>query len=222
MPRRKYFLGTGEYYHVFNRSIDGRPIFDSLKDCKRALNIINYYKHSGKKIRFSKYLLLNKEMRKLIWTDLKSKTPYIEIVSFCLMPNHYHLLLQQQLDNGITKFIQDFQNSYSRFFNTKYKRVGTIWQGQFKARHIENDEQLLHVNRYIHLNPYTSYIVKSLEALKDYPWSSLREYLQKANVISNGEIIRSNFNDITSYIKFVFDQADYQRELDRIKHLVIE
>lgn len=147
----------------------------------------------------------------------------VDIICFCLMPNHFHLLLNQLKDNGISKFMANLQNSFTRYFNTKHERIGHLLQGQFKAVLIEDDNQLLHVSRYIHLNPYSSYVVKDLESLEQYLWSSFPEYLGKvAAEICNKEIILSQFKDKKDYKKFVFDQADYQRRLEEIKHLVIE
>lgn len=147
----------------------------------------------------------------------------VELICFCLMPNHLHLLLSQKKDNGISKFMANLQNSYTRYFNTKHERIGPLMQGQFKAVLIEDDEQLLHVSRYIHLNPYSSFIVKDLTDLEKYPWSSLPEYLGIVSTsICNKQVILSYFKSVEDYKKFVFDQADYQRKLEKIKHLILE
>ena len=76
----------------------------------------------------------------------------MEIICYCLMPNHLHLLLRQLMDGGISKFMSNFANSYTRYFNTKSKRKGPVFEGKFKAKRIETDEQLLHLSRHIHLN----------------------------------------------------------------------
>lgn len=147
----------------------------------------------------------------------------IEFVCFCFMSNHFHFLLKQSKDNGISKFMGQFENSYTRYFNTKYNKNGPILQGRFKAVMVEDDYQLLHLSRYIHLNPYSSFVVKNLADLESYPWSSLPEYLGKTErEICNKEIILSNFKTIEDYQQFVFDQADYQRNLEKIKHLLLE
>lgn len=93
------------------------------------------------------------------------------------MPNHFHLLLQQIRDGGITEFISKLTNSYTRYFNIRNKRIGPLFQGEFKAVHVETDEQLIHLSRYIHLNPIVSYITKKLES---YQWFSYLEYLGRA------------------------------------------
>ena len=119
--------------------------------------------------------------------------------------------------------MSNFQNSYTRYFNTKHERVGQIFLRPFKAIRIHTEEQLLHVSRYIHLNPYSSSIVESIQELKDYPWSSLNEYLDPTkDGICEKEITLSYFKDSQSYAAFVLDQADYQKELEEIKHLAID
>lgn len=137
------------------------------------------------------------------------------------MPNHFHFLLKQIKDNGISHFVANFQNSYTRYFNVKWKKDGPLLLTQFKAVRIEDDNQLLHVSRYIHLNPYSSFVIKSIDNLIDYPWSSLKEYLSSANVVKSEEIINL-IGSSKKYKKFLLDQADYQRTLDQIKHLTHE
>lgn len=224
MPARKVPLVTGQYYHIFNRGINKQPIFLGLKEYQRAFNLLDFYSFATTKLRFSKFLQLAKDERISIYENMrKERDKIVEIVSFCLMPNHFHFLLQQKKDNGISKFMALFQNSYTRYFNTKYKKIGPILQGQCKAVRVEDDEQFIHLTRYIHLNPYTSYVVKEKEDLEIYPWSSFPEYIERSETnICDKAIVAERFKDVASYKKFVYDQADYQRELDRIKHLTLE
>lgn len=225
MPRRVYVLATGEYYHVFNRTIDKRPIFLGTRECKRAINVMRYYSFDRPPVKFSKFITLSKEMRASIMNALIKGKTLVDFTAYCLMPNHFHILLKQKLDNGISKFMANFQNSYVHYFNTKSERKGPIWQGQFKAVRIEDDTQLLHVSRYIHLNPYTSFLVGDVEILQRYPWSSLPEYLGinlSSMDICDKSIILANFKEQKEYQQFVLDQADYQRKLGEIKHLVVE
>lgn len=139
------------------------------------------------------------------------------------MPNHFHLLLKQKVDNGISKFVANFSNSYTRYLNTKTRRIGPIFQGKFQAIRIETEEHLQHVCRYIHLNPYTSYLVKDLNDLENYPYSSFPEYLGKTKKdFCQKEDILYHFKSPKKYREFVFNQADYQRSSNRIKHLSLE
>jgi putative transposase len=224
MPGRKIPLVTNEYYHVLNRGIASQPIFPSKRDYQRARETLFYYQNKTVPLKYSKFLRLATQKRAKILENLKAKGQYrVEIVCYCLMPNHVHLLLKQAINEGISKFMSDFTNSYTRYFNTKNERKGPLFEGKFKAIRIETDEQLLHLSRYIHLNPYSSYAVKSLKELESYSYSSFPEYHQKTeSSFCNKEIILDQFKNSQSYKKFVFDQADYQRELEKIKHLTLE
>lgn len=224
MPVRLVPLATNEYYHIFNRGINKQPVFLGLRDYNRALDTLEFYSFSNTPIRFSKFLLLAREDRSNILDGLrKENKKLMDTICFCLMPNHFHFLLKQREENGISKFMANFQNSITRYLNTKYKKFGPIFQGQFKAVRIEDEEQLLHVSRYIHLNPYTSYIVKNIDDLSGYPWSSFPEFIEaKDRSISSNSIILSNFKTRGDYKQFVFDQANYQRQLNVIRHLLLE
>ena len=115
------------------------------------------------------------------------------------------------------------QNSYTKYFNLKRKQTGSIFQGHFKAVRVETDEQLVHLSRYIHLNPYSSFVVKSIEKLETYPWSSLPDYLGETKYsFLNKKPVLDFFKNNKAYQKFVFDQADYQKNLEKIKHLTWE
>lgn len=222
MPGRVLPLVTGEIYHVFNRGIDRRPTFIAKKEYERALQSIKFYRFAQPPIRLSRFLLLDKKRQELVLDALENSFRLVDIICFCLMPNHFHFLLKQKKDNGISKFLSNFQNSYTRFFNTKNQRDGPLFLNQFKAIRIETDEQLVHVSRYIHLNPYTGYIIKTLEEIKLFPYSSLASYLEDSNDFIQTELIQSFFNKPIDYQEFVFNQADYQRRLKEIEHLLLE
>ena len=223
MPRRKIPLANGEYYHIFNRGVNKIPIFNNASDYKRVTLATRYYSSAHTPMRLSRFLKLSNEERASYWLKIKNLPKLISIISYCIMPNHFHFLLKQKLDRGISKFIKYLQASYALYFNTKYERIGPLLQGQFKAGRIEDDEQLLHVSRYIHLNPYTSYLLKDIKELEVYPWSSFLNYLGKSEhkICSTDEVL-SFFKDKQKYKEFVFNQADYQRKLEDIKHLVLE
>lgn len=224
MPGRRVPLVTNEIYHVINRGTGSQPIFLAQRDYLRGQETIFYYQNQDLTLRYSFFLRLPKQQKEELLNQLKTKRKFlIEIIAFCLMPNHVHLLLKQIQDNGISAFMSNLSNSYTRYFNTNQKRIGSLFQGKFKAVRIETDEQLIHVSRYLHLNPYSSYVVKNLKELENYPYSSLPEYLNpKTPARCNKEIVLQHFKDVSSYEKFVFDQADYQRKLLEIKHLVLE
>jgi putative transposase len=213
MPTRKNILVTGEIYHVFNKSIAEFKIFNNHSEFSRMLDTIRYYQYERPSIKFSKFI---KSSNKDIFISKKEKL--VEIISYCLMPTHIHLILKQLKENAISISMGNIQNSYTRYFNTKHIRKGPLWEGRFKNVLIKTDEQLLHLTRYIHLNPVTAYLVTRPE---EWLFSSYREYL----MIDDKKICRyDNVLDIEPdfYRKFVEDRVVYQRELAKIKDLVFE
>ena len=222
MPGREEPLVTGEIYHVINRGIASMPIFVDDHHYQHALETALYYQYKNRPSRYSYFSRLPQQAKKDALSKL-GKECFVELICYCLMPNHFHFLLKQTIDNGISDFMMKFCDSYTRYFNTKNNRIGPILQGRFKSVRIEIEQQLLHVSRYIHLNPYSSGIVKTVADLKNYPYSSLPEYLGLTkNEICQKEIITGYFSKPGSYQEFVFEQADYQRELAMIKHLLLE
>ena len=136
------------------------------------------------------------------------------------MPNHFHLLLKQMLEGGIEEFMRKILNSYTKYYNTRYKRVGSLFQGQFKAVAIESDEQLIHVSRYIHLNPYVADLTSTLD---NYNYSSYPNFIGiKESSICVPQAILGFFKSRGEYKAFINDHEDYARELERIKHLLID
>lgn len=215
---------TNEIYHIFNRGVASQPIFFNKRDYDRAIESFLYYQNINPPIKYSRFLSLPIKLRAEMLDDLSKKKNYlVEIISYCLMPNHFHFLLRQIKDGGIAKFIGNSTNSYTRYMNTKQERDGPLFTGKFKSVRIETQKQLVHTSRYIHLNPYTSFVVKTLEDLARYPYSSLPEFLKITNLnFCSKDIIVSDFKNIEDYKRFIFDQADYQRSLGIIKHLALE
>ena len=118
--------------------------------------------------------------------------------------------------------MSNFQNSYTRYFNKRHKRDGSLFLDQFKAVRVVSEQQLLHLSRYIHLNPYSSYVVKNFSELKNYQWSSFPEYLGEKNGFCATEVVLSFFPSREKYKNFVLNHADYQRGLEIVKHLMFD
>lgn len=221
--RRLISFANGQYYHVFNRTNDRKLVFVTKRLCQRMLVALDYYRYKNPPMRLSYFLSLPPDRRENIFSNLgKENREIVDVICFCLMPNHFHLLLRQNEDNGISTYLAQLENSITRYFNTTQKRIGHLFEGQFKAVRIETDEQLLHINRYIHINPTTSYVVKTFDELLKYEWSSLPQYLGKIKKFCKPDVILSNFKDMDSYIKFLSDNVDYQRKLHVIKHTLVE
>lgn len=211
MPKRKEFLATGQHYHIFNRGVNHTPIFITPRDYKRFLGTIVYYQKHEQKPRYSFY---NPTFHNLI-----SDTKLVDIVAYCLMPNHFHFLLKQLMDGGVTEFLRKLTNSYTKYFNIKNKRIGPLFQGRFKSVHIETNEQLLHLSRYVHLNPVVSYVTNEIET---YIWSSYREYVLGLPGLCSKSIILEQFKTLEDYKNFVLDQEDYGKQLEYIKHHLLD
>jgi len=222
MPTRKTALVENEFYHVFNRGAGNTIIFPTAIDYQRILDLCRYCRYYDRPLRFSFFIRLRKEEQEKILKQLRQKgSLLVKILSFCFMPNHFHFLVQQTAPQGISVFFQSLQNSYARYFNTKYKRKGPLFEGRFKTVRVESEEQLLHLARYIELNPYSGLLVKRVEELKSYPWSSLKEYLKGTVGLCDKELILSYFQTKREYEEFIFNHADYQRSLAQIKKLLL-
>ena len=212
MRQRRIPLATNEYYHVFNRGNARTPIFVTNRNYSRFTKTFLYYQHKGPKPKFS---VFNPDITNL---DPNKKT--VEIIAYCLMPNHFHFLLKQNTENGIFEFISKLSNSYAKYFNIKNQRKGSLLESEFKSVHIETNEQLLHLSRYIHLNPLVGFTTPNLD---NYPWSSYKEYARDTQTnICTKEIILSQFKSKDSYKQFVLDQEDYGKQLENIKHQLLD
>jgi len=221
MTTHRPILSTNEFYHVFNKSIAHQPIFDNTDNLKKIIIIINYYRYK-QKIKLSKFYLLPNRIQNEYIEEAHKGLPLVEIYSFTFMPNHYHFLLKQLQDKGISKFISDVQNSFAKNFNLINDRNGSLFQTGFKSRRIAYEEDFFHISRYIHLNPVTSNIIKFNELI-DYPYTSLNWYSNNnLNKFVNTEYLLNHFQNLSNYIKFLENQVEYQQKLKRIKDLLIE
>lgn len=196
-------------------------IFTHHAELIRILDLVNHYR-IPQIIRFSRYKNLSKDAKEKYQTDSDKLIPLVEIYSFSIMPDHYHLLLRQLVNSGIKTFTSNFQNAYAKYFNTKKARCGSVFSNPFKAKWIENDEILLHVSRYIHLNPITSFIIK-VDELSDYPWTSYPNYIGKrTDNFINTKLLLGIAGSTRKYQDFIENQVDYQRKLHRIKKAVFD
>lgn len=212
MPYRTTPLANEHIYHIYNRGVAKQPIFTEKRDFQRFLDTVNYYQHKGPKPRFS-YL------RRKKFHQLDKSKKIVEILGYCLMPNHFHLLIKQIEEGGITEFARKFGDSYTKYYNIKHNRVGHLFQGEFKAVLVQTDDQLIHLLRYIHLNPIVAGLT---DDLINYPWSSHQEYLNKSEILCNIQPILPFFKTEQSYKKFLLDHLDYGKQLELIKHQTFE
>lgn len=220
---RKKQLVTGETYHICSKSIAGFKIFNIEEDFERMRQLVKYYS-KNKEIKFSDFIAYKSVLIEGFDNFLEKFSAddprIVQIIAYCFMPTHIHLVLKQLIDNAISNFMQKVLNGYSTHFNMTHKRKGPLWESRFKSIVVENDEQLNHLVRYLHLNSTTAKLTAKPE---DWPFSSYNEYLGK--VKDNCKICE--FSDIldikpASYRRFVNDQISNQRELAKIKKLLLE
>lgn len=178
----------GQIYHIYNRGVEKRNIFSAKTDYLRFIhdlfefndeepvfNVVYYFDRKTMEVQ-SQYINKERKPRKLL----------VEILAFVLMPNHFHLLLQQKREKGIIRFMQKLGTGYAMYFNKKYERVGGLFQGRYKAVRVEEERHFTYLPFYIHANPLKLYrgstsIDRLMRFLKDYRWSSFADYVGKEN-----------------------------------------
>lgn len=221
--KRKEPLITENTYHIMNKSIAKYKIFNTDNDFTRMIKSLYFFSFNQSSIKFSQFLKSAKVEREGFIRSLKDKingkNRLVKIIAYCIMPTHFHLILKQKRGKGISKYIGKISNSHAKFFNNKYNRQGRLWQDKFKNVLVDSDEQLLHLTRYIHLNPTTAGLVKDPG---QWIYSSYNEYIN-----NNPKIKICNFKNLIEinpkkYKKFVNARKDYQRKLAKIKNLIIE
>jgi putative transposase len=216
MPTKRPILANNEIYHVVLRGIDGRKIFEQETDYYRMIHDIfefNDIKPAGwRHRRFNVRETVPRIKSEDRPRTIKYKRTFIvNILAFCWMPNHIHLLLKQVKENGITNFMRKLGTGYAVYFNQKYERQGHLFQGRFKAVHIKTNEQLQSVFVYIHTNPVALVAEKwkeggiddtdrIIECIENYKWSSYQDYLGKENFPSVTQ--RELFNQTMSKEKW--------------------
>lgn len=220
---RKFKFSVGEYYHLYNRGNDKKKIFLSEHDTERFMRLL-FLCNSQERV-----LQQNIPNGKTFETSID--TPLVAIGVYCLMPNHFHILLKEIKEDGISLFMQKLATGYSMYFNKKYERTGTLFEGRFKATHVDNDMYLKYLFAYIHLNP-----IKLIDAnwkenglkdrervqehLNNYASSSYFDYIGKdrgENKILNTKVFPEYFETTNQFDHFINDWLSSRSDLD-IKH----
>ncbi len=200
----------GEYYHLYNRGMQKQPIFVNDSDRIRFLfytlvfqgskHIKNISRHIKQSVQ-SSTLHINTDLLKEIEANRR-----VELVHFCLMPNHFHLLVKEREEGGIAKYMQRVLTAYTKYFNKRHNKSGHLFQGKYKSVHIINDEQLMYLSTYIHKNPSELKVWKGKE--EQYQWSSYTDCLNNNRFegLLNLDIVMSRYPDNSKkekYKKFV-------------------
>ena len=195
-------FATGEYYHIYNRGVDKRVTFVNHYDIDRffqSLKIFNSVKPIGSL--YEKSFELNKK------SGAKSNKPLVNIICYCLNPNHYHLILEQLVERGISEFMKRVNGGYTWYFNNRHKRSGTLFQGVFKSKLIKNNDYLLHLSAYVNLNNRVHQLGGETAKLSK---SSFNEYMKKikGESICKTDVILNQFKGPKDYKKFCHEALD--------------
>ena len=201
MPGRNLIkqYAAESYYHFYNRGVNKNRIFRDQEDFIVFLALLK------------RYLGINK-VKKANRTNHPNFYNEVDLLAYCLMSNHFHLFIYQKEDpTAITNFMRSLATAYGMYFNRKYKRVGPVFQQRYRAVRITDDAQLLHISRYIHLNP---------DNYNTYEWSSLPYYLgnKTADWVKPNKILEL-FDDV-NYADFVADYKAYYDDLNAIKQFI--
>jgi len=209
--KRYTIFALGEIYHICNKSISNYNIFRKDVFSQRFLDICSYYSQK-EGCKYSDFLRRKKIINFV--NLLQIKDAKYKILSYCLMPDHYHLLVQASLSTDISTYIGKVENSYTRYYNLRNNRKGPLWQSSFRSTHIISNEQLLHVIRYIHLNPVTNGLVTDP---RDWRYSSHHLYLHQV-ILDSLKFV--SIKSVGVFEKFVLDNKDYQKRLRVIKSVL--
>jgi len=182
MARRKAQFTRGEYYHIYNRGCNREDIFRCDENYRFLLRILK----------------------------TKVKQYNIAVIAYCLMPNHYHFLLRQDGEHTVGKRIQEVFNRYTKAFNSVYRRTGTMFEGPFKAIHIDDEEYLIHLCRYIHRNAFEAGLAQRIELWK---YSNYLEWVGvRRGTLVDRTFIRNRFRTANEYREFVMEYVSPKKE----------
>ena len=197
---RKFEFQTDEYYHIYNRGVDKRQIFIDENDFIRFLTGMREFNDNST---FEQRLQKKKELssKALELSSFFNQLPkLVKIISYCLNDNHYHFILKQLADKGIKTFMHKLGTGHTNYFNLKYNRSGSLFQGPFKAVHINTNDYLLWLSGYINGNCQ----IHGLGNAKNYSWSSYKDYLNLRNgTLCDKKPVLEQFKDLNEYEKFV-------------------
>jgi len=216
MSLRKVPFVLGEYYHIYNRGNSKQTIFHDKEDYDRFMKLI--FLSNGRK-NFKIHFIGNE-----IYDFYRGK-PLVNIGAYCLMPNHFHLLLTQTNNGSISKFMQKVSTGYAMYYNNKYERTGTLFEGKFKSEHAKDDRYLKYLFSYIHLNPMKLVIpnwkkegiknkLRVLKFLERNPFSSYQDYLgynRKQRKVINFKVFPNYFSTKSLFEDELFDWLNYKQ-----------
>lgn len=214
MSIRKIKLIGGEYYHIYNRGNSKQKIFQNEKDYQRFISLL-YVSNMDENFDLSN---LSRNSQFDVY-QVKRKINLVDMGAYCLMPNHFHILLTEKTEGGISRFMQKLSTAYSMYYNRKYKRSGSLFEGKFKSQHVDNDNHLKYLFSYIHLNPVKLIQKnwkekgihdknKALKFLKNYNYSSYQYFIGEKRIqdkILDLKPFPEYFPSVESFNKEIFE-----------------
>lgn len=196
---RKTKFAIGEFYHIYNRGVDKRDIFENEKDFKRFYQSIQEFNTTENVISLYEFLRKKNQFR----SSTPKSSKLVRFIAYCINQNHFHFILEPLVEDGIQKFMHKVSTGYTNYFNDTHKRSGALFQGRYKSIHIDTNEYLLHLSVYVNLN---NLIHKGLNRpwLKNFPFSSLNIYIDSKikNNLCNPEIILEQFSSRQEYFTY--------------------
>ncbi len=204
-------FSEGVTYHIYNKSVDTH-MFQDEDDYRTFLFYIYIYLKPLKQV-------LNAYPTLPFRLQIKNMSEEIDAFGYCLLPDHFHLLLRQSDKDSIPRFMKQVNNAYTEYYNKKYKRFGRLMHGRYRAAALDNDNQILELSRFIHYHPeFTQGIVA-----ENYQWSSFREYLDRSqDSFCNKRLILSFFSSPSQYKDFVADTQSHKESFLKVKPQIIE
>ncbi len=221
MPGRDIKFVNKGIYHIFNKTTDRSKVFFDDALCYLFLDVLKYYRSTKSNLRYSNYKNLTQEIKEFYDKQLQiEKYFHVNLFCFSLMPAHYHLLLQQKRNDGVSHYISQIINSFTHYYNIKFSRLGSLFLSPFRAVEVRTQEQFIHVSRYIHLNHYSSGIITDTNELYVNPFSSFPRYMNsnKDDLIEKNYLLKMFNNNPKRYKEFVLNNAEYQKSLERLKY----
>lgn len=211
--RKTQFI-TGEHYHIYNRGIENRRICVETKDYSKVIRCLKDF--NNKTLYEKRKQIITIGGLKELSSFLKNQEKMVQILSYALIPNHYHLILKQLVGGGISQFMHKLGTSYTNYFNKKYTRSGSLFQGPFKAIHVNNNDYLLWLCGYVNGNIE----IHKITTAENYKWSSFKTLLQSEEnkILGNTDIITSQFNDsqeFKNFVKKIIKKSKERKDLEK-------
>ena len=194
---RKHVFTLDEYYHIYNRGVEKRIVFQNTYDYHRFMLLL-YFCNSNQPVDMEKVFREGRAFADMLETE-KGKS-LVAIGAWCLMPNHFHILIKEISENGITEFMRKVTTGYSMYFNKKYKRTGTLFEGKFKSEHVNNEHFFKYIFSYIHLNP-----VKLVHGESKWKESGIKDNKKVENFLKN--------YSYSSFINYMDSNTKYENIL---------